>query len=231
MPSLSGALQDLKSGGGHTFAVGSAGATPWQPYSRVYGLATTVGDKGSVKEIYQVTVGSRGLGDPAGTKLVGFVRADPAPTSTDWGTGTDILAGPTETFTPTVTSGNKLEGRIDLISPSGAASPPKPAILDSIRTTYWRTAPDLDTMTIPIAYGPGVLMLGNTHWPSQSRSVQWTTDALVDMCRAGRLVMRDRAGQRWSVKLKHFFTRQSSHHLQGATVRGEITVAILGTAV
>jgi hypothetical protein len=230
MPSVGGAMQDLRSGGKHRYATGATGSTTWQPYSRVYGLATTVGDKGSTKYIYQLTVGSRGLADPAGTKLTAYVRADPAPTSTAWGTGTDILVGPASTITPAVTSGNKLETRIDLISPSGAATPPKPAILDSIRTTYWRTAPDLDTWTIPIEYGPGIYGIDNGHWPNQSRDVTWTTNALIEMCRAGRLVMRTRQGQRWSIKVKHFFSREASQHEQGKTVRGQITVALLGVA-
>jgi hypothetical protein len=50
------------------------------------------------------------------------------------------------------------------------------------------------------------------------------------MCRAGRLVMRTRQGQRWSIKVKHFFSREASQHEQGKTVRGQITVALLGVA-
>lgn len=231
LPSPSGAMADIRGGGGHTFATG-AGSGMWNRTCQLWGLANTFKDKGSVKEIYQHTVGSRGLGTPAGTKLTIYSRSDPAPASVAWGTGRDITVGPTEDSTPAVTRGNKIETRIDLFSPGGTASPPKPAILDSLRTTVWRTAPDLDTWTFDVIYGDGVYGLSNGHWPSQSRDVTWTTNALIAMCRAGRLTMRDRQGQRWSVKLKHVLEREASHHdgIYGKTMRARITVAVLGAA-
>jgi hypothetical protein len=235
LPGAAGAMTDLRSAAGHTFSTGTTGggSAYWQTFCQLWGLSETAGDKGSMKHVYQQTVGSRGLGDPAGTKLTVYTRADPVPALVPaWGTGVDVLAGPTADITPSTTSGHKIETRIDLFSPNGAASPPKPAILDSLRTTFWRTAPDLDTFTLEIAYGDGVYGLDNTHWPTIGRSVQWTTDQIIAMCRAGRIVIRDRQGNRRSAKLKHFYERTASQHdgTYGKTVTGVIVFADLGAA-
>jgi hypothetical protein len=231
MPSIGGAMQDLKSAGGsgHTFATGTSMGL-WQPYCRIYGMAQTAKDKASVKHIHQLSIGSRGLADPAGTKLVAYVRADPSPSSTDWGTGTDIPTGPSYDITPATTSGHKLETRIDFFSPGGGLAPPKPAILDAIRATVWRIAPDLDTWTFDVEYGEGVLDRFNTPWTSQGRDVDWHTDALIAMARADRVIMRDRQDARWSVKVKHYLPRVSTLNdgMYGRTTTARITVALLG---
>jgi hypothetical protein len=226
-------MQDLAvPGGGHTFATG-AGSGTWQQTSRLEGLATTVGDKGSVKHVHQVTVGSLGLGDPTtATKLTVYLRADPAPASSAWGTGSNVVSGPSFDLTPETTSGHSLEGRVDFFSPSGAAVPPKPAILDALRTTYWRTAPDLETWTFDAEYGDAVVGLGSGPWPAQGRSVEDTTAQLIAMAQGGRMVMRDRQDQRWSVKVKHLLERETrmTEGPFGKTVKVRITVAILGDA-
>jgi hypothetical protein len=232
LPSPGGALQDLRVSGGHTFANG-AGTGSWQDFSQLHMLPTTVGDKGSDKEIYQITVGSLGLGSPtAATKLDVYTRADPTPSTTTWGTPVAVTSGPTADITPVITSGNKLQTRVDFFSPSGAASPPKPAILDSIRTTYWRTAPDVNTWTFSVEYGPGVPDLQNSDWRNQGRDVNWYTDQLIAMCRSGRITMRDRQNRRWSVKLKQALPRRSStvEAEYGRITRARITVALLGDA-
>lgn len=234
-----GALQDLKGGGGHRFADGAGASSGWQEYSRLEGLATTVGDKGSKKHLYQIAVGTRGLPedaedvDASSPSLTVYNRADVAPgDASAWGTGVDVVTGPVADITPDTTSGYKLETRVDLFSPDGDATPPKPAILDSLRVTYWRTSPDLDTWTFDFTIGEGVYDLHNAHWPNQGRDVRWYRDALIEMCRGGRLVMRDRQDNRWSIKVKHFFERRSDLHdgMYGETLTGRLTVAILGVA-
>lgn len=233
LPPAGGAFGDLLVGGRYRFADG-AGTGTWQPFCRLIGLSTTLKDKGSRKDLYQLAVGTRGLptGTPTGSDpyLTVYNRADASPGSVSWGTGVDVTSGPVQTITPDTTSGYRMETRIDLFSPNGASSPPKPAMLDSVRWDYWRTAPDLDTWTFDVEYGDGVYGLSNSPWGNQGRDAQWYTDALVAMCRAGRLVMRDRQDVRWSVKLKHVLPRDATQHdgMYGKTLRARITVALLG---
>lgn len=235
LPPAGGAFGDLLVGGAYRFATG-AGSGVWQPVSQLYGLSTTLKDKGSRKDLYQLAVGTRGLptSSPTGTDpyLTVYNRADATPGSTSWGTGVAVTTGPVLNITPDTTSGYRLETRIDLFSPNGGATPPKPAMLDSIRWDYWRTAPDLDTWTFDVEVGDGVMSLHNSPWINQGRDVQWYTDALVAMCRAGRLIMRDRQNNRWSVKLKHVLPREATQHdgMYGRTIRARITVALLGAA-
>jgi hypothetical protein len=229
LPSAGGALADLRAGGSHTYTPGNGTGT-WQAECVLEMLPTTVGDKGSVKELFQVTIGSLGLGDAPGTRLISSQRADPQPASVIWSAGTDITAGPTQTFTPEILRGNKLQQRIQFISPSGAASPPKPAILDSLRTTAWRTAPSFDTRTLDVTYGPGILDRRNGSWTHQGMSVEWYTDQLIAFCRAGRLTMTDRQGIRYSVKLKQSFVRvpTMTETPYGKIVEGRLVIALLG---
>lgn len=235
LPPAGGAFSDLISGGGHRFATGAESGV-WQPISQLYGLTTTVGDKGSRKDLYQLAIGTRGLptSAPSGTDpyLTVYNRADAAPASTAWGSGVAVTTGPVLDITPDTTSGYRLETRLDLFSPNGAATPPKPAMLDSVRWTYWRTAPDLDTWTFDVEYGDGVFSLYNSPWVNQGRGAQYYTDALVAMCRAGRLVMRDRQNNQWNVKLKHVLPREATQHdgVYGKTLKARITVALLGVA-
>jgi hypothetical protein len=235
LPPAGGSFGDLIAGGGHRFATG-AGTGVWHPISQLYGLSTTVGDKGSKKHLYQLAIGTRGLptSAPGGTDpyLTVYNRADATPGSTAWGVGVGVTTGPVLDITPSTTSGFRLETRIDLFSPNGAATPPKPAILDSVRWTFWRTAPDLDTWTFDAIYGDGVYGLGGDHWPNQGRDVTWHTDALIAMARGGRMVMRDRQNNRWSIKVKHVLQREASQHdgTYGKTITVRLTVALLGAA-
>jgi hypothetical protein len=235
LPPAGGSFSDLITGGGHRFANG-AGTGVWQPTCQLYGLSTTLKDKGSRKDLYQLAIGTRGLptSAPSGTDpyLSIYNRADATAAFTGWGTAVPVTTGPVLNITPDTTSGYRLDTRIDLFSPAGAATPPKPAMLDSVRWDYWRTAPDLDTWTFDVEFGPGVMSLHNSPWPNQGRDVTWFTDALVAMARAGRLVMRDRQDNRWSVKMKHYLVRETTLHddVYGRTVQARITLALLGAA-
>src|SRR5581483_10596501 len=140
LPVAGSPIQDLTSGGKHRYAQGLGGAQQGLAYLKL--LPETWDDKASLKILHQHAVGSRGLDAPSGTKLALEARADPSPGSSTWPVFTDITTSPVQTITPaTVTSGNKIERRISFISPQGAATPPKVAVLDSVRTTAWRAVP------------------------------------------------------------------------------------------
>lgn len=207
LPTVGSAFVNLRGLGVHTYADG-AGSSIWQTYSRMELLPDTVGDKASMKHIYQQAVGSLNLGNPtAATKLVSYTRSDPSPTETAWGSGTDITSGPTAIITPATTSGNKIQQRIDFFSPQGASAPPVPAVLDSLRTTFFRAAPDVDTWTLEVEYGPGVFGLRNNDWGNNGLSVDDQTEKTLELCRGDRTTLRDRNDQRYSIKLKHSLPR------------------------
>lgn len=207
LPTVGSAFANLRGFGTHRYATGNS-AGVWQKYCRLELLPDTVGDKGSMKHLYQQTIGSLNLSNPTdATRFAGYLRADPAPTSTAWGTGTNIVTSPTQTIVPPATSGHKIQQRIDFFSPQGGADPPIPAVLDSLRTTYFRSAPDVDSVTLDVEYGPGVFDLRNGDWGNRSISVDDQTDMLLALCRGDRTTLRDRNDDRWIVKVKHSLPR------------------------
>lgn len=232
LPTTGGALSNLRTSGAHRYADG-AGSGVWQPFARLETLPDTAGDKASMKHINDVAIGSLGLGDPdEDTRIEVSTRADPTPSQTTWGSAQTVDTSPTETFTPDTLSGNKIQHRFDFYSPSGAATPPKPAILDSIRTTYFKISPDVDTWTFEVEYGEGVGALSNSDWGNRGQSVEWYTDRLLELCRGGRTTLRTRDDRRWVVKVKHLLPRASTLHegQYGRTVRARITMAKLSAA-
>jgi hypothetical protein len=233
LPTSGGAFANLRANGSHRYARGAPGSgSIWQQSSQLHLLPQTLGDKGSVKHLYQHTYGSLNLSRPdTNTQLRVYTRADPPPDSLEWGAAASVTESPTQTITPTdVVSGNKLQHRIDLFSPQGDATPPIPAVLDSIRTTCFRTAPDVDTWTLDVEYGPGVIQLTGGDWGNRGISVQQQTDALLEVCRGGRTILRDRSDRRWSVKVKHALprVRQMTNGVYGERMQARLVVANLG---
>ncbi len=211
LPTTGSAFANLRGFGAHRYHDGQGGSGIWQRYGRLELLPDTVGDKGSEKFIYQQTIGSLNLSLQAPvTRFATYTRANPAPTSTVWGDGINIVTSPTQTYVPNQTRGNKLQVRIDFFQAAGGADPPIPAVLDSLRTTYFRAAPDVDTISVDVEYGPGVLGVANPDWGSGGLSVDAQTDALLALCRGDRTTLRDRNDARWTVKLKHALPRVST---------------------
>jgi hypothetical protein len=233
---LSGApLQDIYSLGGHKFNTGQAGGS-LQPYARLYLLLDTWEDKPSLKILHQHALGTRGLSivggvnDGIGTKLVEYDRADPLPGSTSWGTGTDVTTSPSQTIAPS--SPNPVKGyeigrRIDFISPNGAASTPKIAILNSLRTTAWIVAPSFSVRTVDVHYGAGVVNLANAR--SGAFDPDYITERLDAIIRYGPTTMRDRRNRRWTVKLEQAFGQVQTFHDEppGVTVRAKLEITLI----
>lgn len=237
LSALGGAGAGLVAGSGHRFATGSTGSgTIWNDYCRLETLPDDGGSMASTKDLYQVIYGSEGLpaSGPSGTdpSFTVYTRADPTPSSTSWGTGQNVTTGPTRTITPATTRGQKIEHRIDFLSPNGTATPPLPAILDSLESLFWRTSPDLDTWSVSVEFGPGIVMIDGTPWAEQGRDVAYFTDALLEMTRAGRITLRDRQDRRWSVKVKQVLDRTVAvvDHAYGEVKRATLVIAKLGAA-
>lgn len=234
LPALGGAVAGLTAASEHRYATGVAGATNWQPYARLESLPIDGGSKASIKDLYQIIYGTEGLpaSAPGGTdpSLAVYTRGDPLPSSVAWGSSQTVTLGPTATTTPSTTRGQKLEYRIDFISPNGAATPPKPAILDSIELLFWRTAPDLETYSIDVEYGPGVLWLNNSDMMADGRDVDWFDDALIAASRAGRVVFRVTEDRLRSVKIQHKLDRGVIVTPHGLIKRATLVIADLGVA-
>jgi hypothetical protein len=231
MPSVGGAIAGLAAGSGHRFATGS-GSPLYNAVCRLEMLPDTRGDKSSTLFIHEQSFGTENLDDASDPTLTAYTRADAVPTSTAWGTGVTVNDSPTQTVTPATTSGNKIEQRVDFFSPNGTSTPPVPAILDSTRMTYFRTAPSVDSWTFDVEFGAGVVDIYGTPWENVSLSTDWFQDRLTALCRGGRTTMRDRNDNRWTVKLKQAQFREVTLHegVYGKTMVARLTIAILGTA-
>ena len=231
MPSTAGAIAGLAAGGGHRFATGS-GSPLYNAICRLETLPVTMGDKSSTLYIHEQSFGTENLDDASDPTLVAYTRADATPASSAWGSGTTVNDSPTQTVTPATTSGNKIEQRVDFFSPNGGSTPPVPAILDSMRTTYFRTAPSFDSWTFDVEFGAGVVDLYGTDWANLGLSTDWFQDRLTALCRGGRTTMRDRQNNLWTVKLKQAQFRDVTLHdgAYGKTIVCRLTVAILGAA-
>jgi hypothetical protein len=194
-------LQDLLASGESRFAPGQAGTNPWQAACSLKMLPKTTGDKAALKIIYQHGIGSRGLDAATGTKLVQYSRADPVPGSQAWGSGTDVTADPSTDLTPSVVvAGHKTEMRIDFVSPSGTATPPRAAVLDALRTLVWRIAPTTSTKSIPVEYGDGVVSMSGVR--AESEDPDWISAQLKLLTESGRTTIRDRQDKRWVCKIE-----------------------------
>lgn len=211
LPLAGTTLQDQVAGGSHRVTTGSAGGT-LQPYARLYSLKKTAGDKASRKDLQAHVVGTRGLDIPSGTKLTVYNRADAAPGSTSWGSGTDITAGPVQTVTPSaVTAGYSTEQRIDFFAPNGGATPPIIPYLDSIRNTFWRIAPDAQVRTVTVAYGDGVPNRAGTQDSTYDPdTISGWLAALMSNGTRTTARQPDVENRRWTVRVRQSFPRETT---------------------
>jgi hypothetical protein len=197
-------IQDQYAGGAHRVTTGNDIGQDSQPYSRLYLLKTTNGDKATRSDLHQIVVGSRGL-PGTGASLTFYARADPAPGSDTWPSGTAVTTGPTAAITPSaVTQGQTLQYRVDFMALNGGATPPIIPYLDALRVTRWDLAPSTDAWSLEIEYGDGVLNLENGR--DESRSPDDITTALQGVIGA-RTVIRDPLDRRRNVRLRQFFQR------------------------
>jgi hypothetical protein len=216
-------LQDQYAGGAHRVTTGTVGGDI-QPYSRMYMLPKTYGDKASRKDLHQIIVGSRGFDAVAPSQVTVYSRADPDPGSTTWGSGTVVATGPTSTIAaPSVTEGQTLQLRLDFTATSGGATPPKIPYLDSLRTTYWRSSPSTDAWTLTVAYGDGVTDIQNGR--DETRSAHQIT-ALLQGVVGRRTTIRDPLDNRRLVRLRQFFQRTVTFPAYDGPY-GEVVVATL----
>lgn len=222
---LAGApLQDVYSQAGHDFATGT-GSGP-QPFCRLYSLPKTYDDKPSLKIMHQLAIGSRGLNGTT-SKIVGYYRADPAPGSTEWGTGVEITASPSQTVTPATVKGYELWQRLDFFSASGAVP-----FLSSQRETAWKVAPSFSVWTLAVQYGAGVVNLANARGNEGALDPDYVTERLGEVIKYGPTTLRDRLGRKWTAKLEQVMNREVVYHDEspGKTVTASLEVTIIGAA-
>jgi len=197
-------LQDQYTGGTHRVTTGNAGGD-LQPYSRLYLLPKSYGDKASRKDLHQIIVGSRGFDPLKQAQATVYSRADPVPGSTTWGAGTAVPTGPTYTIAaPSITEGQTLQLRIDFLATLGGSTPPSIPYLDSLRSTYWRTSPSTEAVTMTIAYGDGVT---NREVGYDDRHSPDEITALLQAVMGRRTQIRDPLDRRRYVRLRQFFQR------------------------
>jgi hypothetical protein len=193
--------QDQMTGGMHRVTTGAAGGS-LQPYSRLYMLPTTHGDKASREDLHQIVVGSRGLSVSDGSTLTVYARADPDPITDTWPSGTTVSSGPIATITPASTQGYTLQYRVDFTATNGGATPPKIPYLDSLRVTSWKISPSTNATTMVVQYGDGVLDLhdgqNDTLSPDQ-------ITAKLQTVLGQRTVIRDRQDRRRAVRFRQYF--------------------------
>jgi hypothetical protein len=171
--------------------------------------------------------------DGLGTKLVAYTRAVDAlaPSSTAWGTGTDVTTGPTQTVVPVKKQGYRLQHRIDFVNPQGNAVPPKVGVLDACRPTQWPISPSFDVKILPIQYGDGVMLLGNGSFSNLGLDPDWITSEIKELTAFGRTTIRDPWDNRKTVKVHQVLDRietltERGDH--GKHVRARIRMSVLG---
>lgn len=231
-PSSGSSLDDLVSAGPMKFTTGNGLLmAPFTNQSSYLELLPDTGeDKAALKVLYQVDAGSEGPLSST-TKLTVKARALTGPNSPSYTSLGDITASPSQAITlPTVTSGNKLQFRIDFTSPDATATTPVIAILDSFRTLWWQESPVFRTVELPIVYG-------DKAGPDRLTDSEWDPDDITTwlLAATGSLAVtyRDRIGKRWTFKLRQFFNRRESLHDWGsygktvhATLRGDIVAQL-----
>lgn len=239
LPLTGSSLQDLVSGGTHRFCTGATGNIV-QPWCRLESLPDSYGDKSQQHILFEHTIGSPGpladdVGGVAGTKLTFNTRADPnmagSPAYTT--VSPDVTHSPTQTLTPSATvQGHKIQYRVDFFSPNGGATPPVPAILDSVQTLRWDVANALQVRTLGIEYGDGVPNIAGAE--DQEIAPDDKTAVLKLLTEAGRVTLRDRQDQRWTVKFRQvldggeelidggFWKKRVSRKLQVAVLAGPL---------
>lgn len=239
LPMAGAPIQDMVSIGTHRFTTGQAGG--WlQPYSRLIDIDQTWDDKVAKKLIHEHGFGTRGLSitraqddaltnDGLGTKLVSYTRADAAPASEAWGTGADVTISPAQTVVPAATvSGHKIGRRIDFISPSGAATPPKMALLDALRTTAWKVEPTFNVLTPLVEYGEGVFTRENS---MDQEDVDAKTAAL-EAVMANRTTLRLPDGKLYTIRLEQVLDRDETivETGQHKHVQARLEITVIGVS-
>lgn len=216
VPVAGAPLQEAYSQGSHKYNRGLGDTGSLQPVADLYPMPNAWDDFPSLKIIHEHAVGSRGLSvttagadDGFGTKLVEYDRADPAPGSQAWGTGTDVTVGPSQTIQPAATTrGYELWRKISFVSPQGTATTPKAAFLRSLRTTVWKVAPSFNLRVVTVQHGSGGVdrhlggaSSGLTHDPEY---VAGRIQAII--ADGGLTVLRDGLGRRKNVRLAQEFS-------------------------
>lgn len=202
------------------------------PYSRIDFLPTNGGNRGSSLSLFDHTFSTRGPLSPS-TKLTFYARADPAPGSVVWGSGTDITASPTQTIRAAgANEGSVIGRRVDFVAPSGGATPPIVPFLEGMWTTTWVTAPQFGVRDLAIEYGVQATDWENTN-PLPVRGADQITQQLA-LLLGKRTTMRDAWGTTWSVRVMQLFPRELEAVPDGVvnkkTVRAQLRLAMLSTA-
>jgi hypothetical protein len=221
-------LSDMLTSRTHRFATGYNPSGTYQPHCALFSMPETWRSQASVKHVYEHTLGTRGL-QPGITQLTVSIRADPEPGSQVWVGGTTVDVSPVQTMaaSPPVT-GHKVETRIHFSSAQGLATPPKVGVLDLVRSTAWRVAPDMPVRTLEVEYGAGVL--GRENGTADPRSEpDLVGAALRRAAQAPPIAIRDARGRRWTAKVLQAQTAGQTIHQEGSgmTVRAKLTLAIM----
>ncbi len=222
-------MDDLVSVGRHNYASGS-GAGTWNTISSIRSLPIDGGDVAATKIINTQAYSTRGMDAASGTRLDTYTRADAAPGSTAWGSASQVTTGPTQTITPTVvTSGKKIQWRVDFVNPSGVYPGQKVGVLDAVRIETWRIATAFRVLHLDVSYGDDPYGSDTTRSPDQ------ITQALKDLTESGRTTLRLPASDsRWVVKqfqvLDIVETLTPGAGTYGKSVKARIVLAALATA-
>lgn len=220
-------IQDLYSGGAWRCTTGATNADA-VPFARLDLLPTTGGNRGSALSLHEHTFITRGPLD-ADTKLTLYVRADPAPGSASWGTGSDITDSPTQTLQEeTTVEGSVIGRRIDFFAPDGSADPPTVPIFVAMWTTSWITAPQFGVRDLLVEYGKGAVDWENVSNGLGADVITTNLAALLGK----RTTMRDAWNTEWAVRVMQAFTRETEIDPEGSGnqkyVQARIRLALLG---
>ncbi len=214
LPTAGAPIDDLLSGGPHRYHTHS-GSGIFNPSCSLELLPDAAIDRANLSIVNETTYITRGLHAASGTKLTVYERAATDPSSTAWGTGTDVTTGATASVPATTLQGNLIQTRIDFINPSGSATPPRVGVLDAVRRTSWMIVPDARIKVLDIEYGDGVLMLENASWKNLGVSPDWVTDQIEMLVTHGRTTLRDPWDSRQTVKVLQSLDRVETITEQG----------------
>lgn len=225
VPLAGSSLADLISGGAHRFATGSASTSAWNATCQLWSLPEAWQDPVANKIIDANGINSAGLG--GNTRLDVYNRADPAPGSTDWGTGVPYTLSPVQNGAPVeATQGYQHEYRVDFFGDEDA-----PAVLNAVRRTALRRVPALMTYQMDVEYGDGVTDLQNGR--DEAISPDQVTTLLKLLTEGGRTTLTTPLGQRYTVVLKQMLAGRATFGEDGPygkRVRTRLTVALLAEA-
>jgi hypothetical protein len=203
-------IDDLISEGSHRFTT-ETGSGIFNPYCRLELLPIV--DRASLHILHQTEIISEGLDSGNGTKLTVYTRADPSPGSVAWGTGQDVTASPSQTLTPsTTTEGHRIERRIDFINPHGGDDPPVLPVLEAVRESDWKIAPDFSVRLLDVEWGSLIPDLDGREDERNPEDVLATIRALT---RTGRVTLRGQDNSRYVVKIPQVLNLERVVHGMG----------------